>query len=177
MIEQPPESVVLIPVPPATDLLRPYHSHFNPSAPAGTVEHITLLYPFLPPSQIDDRVLARLRVVFSQVDAFSYVLRNTGWFEQGVLYLAPDPPDPFVELTNRLTTTFGVLPFEGRFPTVVPHLTIEQHGDIDTLQRVAAAITSRLPVAARAEEAWLMLGHIETGWTVHRRFPFAGTTR
>ena len=175
MLEQPTESVILIPVPETTDLLLPYRLRFDPAASAGVVEHITLLYPFLPPTQIDGAVLARLQAFFSGVHAFSFTFRSTGWFEQGVLYLAPDPPDPFIALTNRLSSAFDVQPFEGRFPTVVPHLTIAQHGDTDVLAHVATEITGHLPLRVRAEEAWLMLGHNDLGWTLHHRFPFGGS--
>jgi hypothetical protein len=72
-------------------------------------EHITLLYPFLHPAQIDGTVRAQLQAFFSHVDALPFVLRSTAWFEQGALYLAPDPPDPFIALTNRLSSAFGVL--------------------------------------------------------------------
>jgi hypothetical protein len=137
------------------------------------VEHITLLDPCLPPPQIDSAVLARLQTFFSGVHAFSFVLHTTGWFAEDVLYLAPDPPDPFVALTNRLSSMFGIPPFEGRFPTVVPHLTIAEHGPMDVLQQVAAAVAGHLPIQARAAEAWLMCGHNGAGWTLLARFPFA----
>jgi 2'-5' RNA ligase len=176
MVEQPAESVILIPVPETTDLLLPYRLRFDPSAGAGVVEHITLLYPFLPPPQIDDAVLGRLQAFFSGVSPFSFVLRSIGWFEQGVLYLAPDPPDPFIALTNRLSSMFNVLPFEGRFPTVVPHLTIAEHGATDALEHVAASVAGHLPITGRTAEAWLMLGHNDTGWTLHHRFHLSGSS-
>ena len=55
-----PESIILIPVPEATPLVHQYRLHYDPSAPAGVPEHLTLLYPFLTPDKIDGAVLSML---------------------------------------------------------------------------------------------------------------------
>ena len=173
MLDQAAESVLLIQVPEATAILRPYRLRFDPAATAGVPAHITLLYPFLPPSHIDAGVLAHLRALFSSTSSFSFALRTTAWFEQDILYLAPDPVGPFIELTNRLSRDCGVLPYAGRYPTVDPHLIVAQHGEINELQQVADALAGHLPIEALAHEAWLLIGHTQTGWVPHHCFPFA----
>ncbi len=167
-----PESVILIPVPEATPLVHRYRLHYDPSAPANVPEHLTLLYPFLPPDTISGAVLSTLRATFSVVSPFSFTLRQTAWFEQGVLYLAPDPMTPFIELTQRLSRLFNILPFEGRYPEPIPHLTIAHDGPQDALAEIAATISAQLPIEAIAQEAWLMIGHNKTGWVLHDRFTF-----
>jgi 2'-5' RNA ligase len=174
MFDQAAESVLLIPVPETTALLHPYRLRFDPEA-AGVIEHITLLYPFLSPSHIDGGVLAHLRALFSSISSFPFALRATAWFEPDILYLAPDPVEPFIELTNRLVREFGVLPYAGRYPTVDPHLTVARHGDISALQQVADVLAGHLPIKAHAHQAWLMTGHPQIGWLPHHCFPFAGT--
>lgn len=169
------ESVLLIPVPEAAPLVHQYRLRYDPSAPAGVPEHITVLYPFLAPDQIDAAVLAMLRAIFSAISPIPFTLRHTAWFEQGVLYLAPDPVAPLVALTHQLSDACGVLPFEGRYPEVIPHLTIAQHGPKDILSRIAADVAEHLPIDLVASEAWVMVGHNETGWVLRERFPFAGS--
>jgi hypothetical protein len=44
-----------------------------------------------------------------------------------------------------------------------------------TLQQIAATVTAHLPITARATEAWLMLGHNDTRWTLHHRYLLAGS--
>lgn len=169
------ESVLLIPVPEAAPSVHQHRLRYDPAAPAGVPEHITILYPFLAPAMLDDAVVARLRAIFSAVSPISCTLRRTAWFEQGVLYLAPEPEAPFVALTHQLSDACGVLPFEGQYPEVIPHLTIAQHGPKDILSRIAADLSEHLPIDVVASEAWVMVGHNETGWVLRERFPFAGS--
>jgi len=136
-----PESIILIPVPEATPLVYPYRLHYDPSAPANVPEHLTLLYPFLRPDKIDGAVLSMLRATFSAVSPFPFTLRRTAWFEQGVLYLAPEPATPFVTLTQHLSHMFNILPFGGLYAEPTPHLTIAQHGPKDILTEIATAIS------------------------------------
>ena len=89
-----PESVVFVPVPEATPLVHQYRLRYDPAASADVPEHITLLYPFLAPAQLDHAVLAKLRAVFVAIAPFPFALRSIAWFEQGILYLTPDPAAP-----------------------------------------------------------------------------------
>jgi len=168
-----PESILLVPVPKATPLVHQHRLCYDPAASANVPEHITLLYPFLVPDQLNDAVLATLRAFFNATSSFSFSLRSTAWFEQGVLYLTPDPAASFVDLTHRLSHAFGVLPYEGQYARVTPHLTIAHHGPSAALAQIAATLTGDLPIDAVAREAWVMVGHNETGWVLRHRFPFA----
>jgi hypothetical protein len=170
-----PESIILIPVLEAAPLVHRYRLQYDPSAPAHVPEHLTLLYPFLSPDTLDAAVLSTLRATLSTIAPFSFSLRHTAWFEQGVLYLAPDPAAPFSALTWRLSRLFNILPFEGRFPEPIPHLTVAHDGPKDALMEIATTIAAQLPIDAVAREAWLMIGHNETGWVRHERFPFERT--
>ncbi len=167
------ESVLLVPVPEAAPLVHQYRLRYDPAASANVPEHITLLYPFLASDQLDDAVVAKLRAVFKAASPFSFTLHCTAWFEQSILYLAPEPAAPFIDLTHRLSQAFGVLPYEGRYPEVNPHLTIAQHGPKDALIQIAADVAGNLPIDAVAREAWVMVGHNRTGWSLHERFSFA----
>ena len=50
---------------------------------------------------------------------------RTRWFGEDVLWLAPEPDQPFRALTTALHSAFPQCPpFGGIYPDVVPHLTI-----------------------------------------------------
>ena len=168
----PPESIILIPVPEATPIVHEYRLRYDPSTVANVPEHLTLLYPFLAPDKIDDDVISTLLATFSIVSPFPFTLSHTAWFEQGVLYLAPEPATPLLDLTWRLSRMFNILPFEGRYPDPIPHLTIAHSGPTDILTDIITDISAYLPLEAVAQEAWLMVGHNETSWTLRQRFPF-----
>ena len=61
----------------------------------------------------------------ASVPAFECTFAQTRWFGEDVLWLAPEPGQPFRALTTALHAAFPqYLPFGGIHPDVVPHLTI-----------------------------------------------------
>src|SRR5216684_9032244 len=59
--------VVLVPEPEA--VVKPFRDQYDPSAAAGVPAHITLLYPFKAPDEIDDITLGKLRSCFASFKA------------------------------------------------------------------------------------------------------------
>jgi hypothetical protein len=71
----------------------------------------------------------------------------------GTLWLPPDPPGPFREMTEALVARFPEhQPYGGMFARIVPHLTVAQ-ADLD---EAAAALEPRLPLRSRAASAVLL---------------------
>ena len=58
------------------------------SAARGVPAHITILFPFLPPDQVDE---AALRDLFARFPAFDFTLDRVERFEDGLVWLHPDP--------------------------------------------------------------------------------------
>jgi hypothetical protein len=56
----PVESALIIVVPEAERLVKPFRDRHDPSAKDGVPAHITLLYPFKPPAEINNSVLDKL---------------------------------------------------------------------------------------------------------------------
>jgi hypothetical protein len=54
------ESGLIIIVPEAEALVRPFRDRYDARAALGVPAHITVLYPFKPPDQIDDGMLDKL---------------------------------------------------------------------------------------------------------------------
>jgi 2'-5' RNA ligase len=152
------QSAVIIPVPEAEAVVERYRLEYDPVAVAGVPAHITLIVPWLPPDEIRPEDLAELADVLGSTTAFDFTLNRVSWFGRAVLWLAPDPVEPFVKLTGLLADRFGTPPYDDEFDEVVPHLTIAHASDGVELDSVAAKIAPALPIACRAAEVWVMCG-------------------
>ena len=152
------QSAVLIPVPEADSVVGRYRFEHDPVAVAGVPAHITLIVPWLPPDEITDEELAELEDELSGATAFDFEPTRIEWFGRRVLWVAPEPVDPFLKLTHRLADRFATPPWEGEFDEVVPHLTVAHASDGVELVPIAADIATRLPVRCRAEQVWVMVG-------------------
>jgi 2'-5' RNA ligase len=152
------QSAVLIPVPEADSVVGRWRHEHDPVAAAGVPAHITLVVPWLPPDEISPADLAELEDELSEVKVFEFDLSDVGWFGRRVLWVAPEPAAPFLELTNRLAERFSTPPWEDEFDEVIPHLTVAHASDGVELVPIAADVVSRLPVHCRAEEVWVMVG-------------------
>jgi hypothetical protein len=60
------EAGLVVLVPEAEALVKPFRDRYDPSAAAGMPAHITLLYPFKPPDEIDEATLDDLRRCFTR---------------------------------------------------------------------------------------------------------------
>jgi 2'-5' RNA ligase len=123
----------------------------DPSAAQGVPAHVTLLHPFRPLAAVDAALRAAIVAVAARSAPFDVRFVRPGRFEQ-TLYLAPDPPGPFVALVRALAAAFPEHPpYGGRHADVRPHLTVAQ-GAAATLDAAAAALARALPrggIAAR----------------------------
>jgi len=59
------ESALVVLVPEAEAVVKPFRDQYDPSAAAGMPAHITLLYPFQVPDEVDQMTLDRLRDCFA----------------------------------------------------------------------------------------------------------------
>jgi len=174
------ESALVVLVPEAEALVGTLRDRYDPSAAAGAPAHITLLYPFKHPGRIGRADLGRLTRCASRVEPFDFSLAVTRRFP-GVLYLAPEPDDGFCRLTTEIWTRYPQTPpYGGKYPAIVPHLTIAQVGDEQTLDAVAAELlgssTGKLPIACRASE--MALFDTTSGrWQVRRTFKLGKSGR
>jgi 2'-5' RNA ligase len=175
----PLESVVLIPALEAHSLVGELREQFDPSARAGIPAHLTILFPFVPPDELTEQQEDDLKNVLDRVAGFDYSLSEVGEFEQGVVYLAPEPEEPFARLTREVSQHFGLLPFGGAHgDKPVPHLTVAVNQSAARRRQLGRQLSEGLPIHCRASEAWLMVGSNATRWQVARRLPLqAGVDR
>jgi 2'-5' RNA ligase len=111
----------------------------------GVPPHVTLLVPAPPDADAAAEALASFEafdVAFARLERFP-----------GVLWLAPEPGEPFVGMTQALMQRFpDHMPYDGDFEEIMPHLTVAQGGDLDVAD---AAVRPLLPLKSRASSVVL----------------------
>jgi 2'-5' RNA ligase len=155
------ESTLVILVPQTEALVQSFRDRYDPAAKSGMPAHITLLYPFKSPNEIDGRVLDTLCHCFSRFPPFKFSLAKINQFPGETLFLAPEPEEPFRQLTLAIWRCYPQTPpYRGRYSTVVPHLTVADHMGDQELAEVARefeqAAQGRLPLQGHAAEVTLM---------------------
>jgi 2'-5' RNA ligase len=123
------ESALVALVPEAERLIGACRLAHDPSAALGVPAHVTVLYPFKTPEAISSNDLAALQALFAAQPAFDMTLAELRQFP-GVLYLAPEPAEPFAVLTSVVVARYPDWPpYGGAFAEVIPHLTLAQVDD------------------------------------------------
>jgi 2'-5' RNA ligase len=172
---QPTESAVLVLVPEAESVVADYRADLDAAAGLGVPAHVTVLYPFVPPERVDDAVMSALQRAVRSVAAFDVTFARLRWFDRSVLWLAPQPAEPFLALTAAVRRAFpGYEPYGGEIADVVPHLTIGLDQADSVLESASRAIEPSLPVTARISAAVLMQGSLQPGsWRVVADLPLS----
>jgi 2'-5' RNA ligase superfamily len=168
------ESTLAILVPEAEGLVRPFRDRYDPSAKTGMPAHVTLLYPFRSPNEIDGAVLDDLFHCFCHFMPFEFCLTTIRRFPGEVLYLVPEPEEPFRQLTLAIWRCYPETPpYGGRYSTVVPHLTAahlvgeERFGEV--ARKFEQAAQGCLPIRTEAAEVTLMDSR-SGRWKINTKF-------
>lgn len=130
-----------IPFPDLAELVDEWRERTCTSKPShGAPPHVSLLIPA--PADVDGA--AEALAGFSRFDV---TFERFGRFEEA-LWLAPDPAEPFVAMTEALVQRFpSHPPYEGLFEEITPHLTVAQGDDLNAAQ---ASIADGLPMRTHA---------------------------
>jgi 2'-5' RNA ligase len=163
-------SALVVPMPDLGPALSAVRRGHDPSARGGMPAHVTLLFPFLPVEDLSTAVEATLARVVGSHPAFPFRLATVGRFP-AVLYLAPDPAEPFIDLVRALVAEWPLRPpYGGRFRDVVPHVTVAQGRVSDRLVRL---VERELPVLGRASHVDLMVEDRARRWHLRKSFDLA----
>lgn len=153
--------------------IRRLRDRMDPSAAQGVPAHVTLLYPFVPPAELNDGVRAELGRIIATEAVFPFVLRRVErWLK--VVYLAPEPTEPFSRLITALAAAYPQYPPYGGAHAVadlVPHLTVAASDRSDYLDAAAHALPGLLPVRDVCREAWLIAHDASARWRTVWRLP------
>lgn len=139
----------------------------------GMTPHVTLVVPFVPAAGIHEGIEKRLRSLFRRFEGFDYHLRRFEYFENGVLWLDPEPPRPFVDLVSAIAEEFPEHPpYEGVHEEVIPHVTVAESNDQRLLEQIRSEVEPRLPIRCRAEKAMLVVRGSDLRWRPRSPFRF-----
>jgi 2'-5' RNA ligase len=170
------ESALIVPVPEAEPYVQRHRFRHDSVALQGVPAHITVLYPFMTPDDIADSVTDAVREVLEHFPEFSFRLTRLGQFPEGATYLAPEPAEPFVDLTKAITERFpAYLPYGGAYADLIPHLTVAQSPDAPATE--LTEINRHLPIECVARETWLMAEDEDDRWRTRSRFTLARSAR
>ena len=123
------QSALFVVVAEAEPWVRALRAQYDPIAQLGVPAHVSVLFPFMPRDDLTGAVLKRLRAIFREFSAFTFMLERIARFPQ-TTYLAPEPPEPFAAMTAALVREFpDYPPYGGRFAQVIPHLTVADQSE------------------------------------------------
>jgi hypothetical protein len=167
----PIESGIIVPIPEAEALVGHLRWLHDPQARYGVPAHITLLYPFAPPSSAGDATAA-LQELFGQIPTFEFSFVEVRRFPE-TAYLHPEPSTTFLQITEMLARQWPQFPpYSGVFSTLIPDLTVASHAATEVLDSVDVGLVSHLPIHCRAREAWLMCSDEHGIWSRREVFRF-----
>lgn len=171
--ELPWESAVVVRVPALDEQITNLRGRFGlPRKPNGIAPHVTLIVPFLTRQTLaEEDALAALGELCAAVAPFDVTFARTARFPH-VLYLAPEPAEPFIALTHALMARWPQLkPYAGSEKQVTPHLTVTTSRPPKVFHQVDEALRPLLPIRAQVEAAQLYLFDGRR-WTEHEQLPF-----
>ena len=145
-------------------LVAPFAGLVEPvGVPQDLPPHVTVLYPAPDDVEAVAQVLApfeSFEVSFTRLDRFP-----------GVLWLAPEPAEPFVALTEAMVARFPDFPsYGGTYSSIVPHLTVAE----SLLDETAILVEPLLPLASRVESVVLYTSVDSVQWAEHATFDLGG---
>ena len=164
---------MLVEVSPAKSVVGEWRRRHTYDAPLGIPPHVTLLFPWVPAGELTDEVQQRLAQVLGEAEGFDVSFARTARFPD-VLYLEPQPSEPFTALTEAIVAEWPEHPpYEGEHESVIPHLTVAESEDERLLERIVADVEPQLPIELRVREAQLYVEDASGHWHQRRRFPLA----
>jgi hypothetical protein len=81
------QTAVLVLVPEAEPLVSRHRRQLDPAASLGVPAHVTVLYPFVDPSEVSEALIERLAAALRRTPAFDCVFETCEWFDEDVLWL------------------------------------------------------------------------------------------
>lgn len=160
------KSAVIVPVPETDDLVASHRRTLSRNVTASIPAHVTVLYPFVPPSRICAGTIDGIEAALAGIAPFDCVFSQVKWFGDEVVWLEPEPDEHFRTLTRAVCERFPAhQPYAGEHPDTVPHLTVmdSRTGDPEGKRKAAANLATVLPVHARIERVRLVAGDDERG--------------
>ncbi len=164
-----PASAVVVRVPLPAVLAR-LRRRWDWAASVGAPPHVTVLYPFLPARSLDAGVRQALCEVAAGQQPFDVQFTRVGRFPS-VVYLVPEPAEPFTGLTAAVVARYPDFPpYEGAFTEVVPHLTITE-AEVAPWHAIVDRTVVALPFTHRVAALEVLIEGGDGRWNRRWRIP------
>ncbi len=171
-----PETALLVATSEAEELLVGWRRrHLADTVRRGIPAHVTVLYPFVPPSELTAELDASLRSLYATLDRFEFALTTVESFP-GHVWCAPEPSAAFLALIEATRARFPDYPLYGDpklDPT--PHCTVGAADEPEALARmlaeVRAGLSPSLPVRCHADAVLLYRERDDGSWVEHASYP------
>ena len=145
----------------------------------GVPPHVTILSPFLAVDHLDRRVSAVVGEIVASAPAFEVELTSVRRWPPsddgpGVVWLAPEPAEPFVALTRAIWAAYPEYPPYGREDDELDaHLTIaiDDPSRFDAAEAEARAL---VPFRRRVITVALLVEGPDGRWRTRRHFALGG---
>jgi 2'-5' RNA ligase len=161
-------------VPEAEPVVGSFRELYDPSARRGLGAHITLIYPFIDSELLAPGVLTRLRDVVADIPAPMFRLSEVRTFPS-VVWLAPEPAKPIVQIASALERAFPDHPKGGgAFPDFVPHLSVARHVQHEkpaVINELNARLDDHGPIYGWCESVSLLVSE-NRRWRELAQYPF-----
>jgi hypothetical protein len=96
------KSAIVIPFLELDDVVDSWRRLLDPAQVRGIPAHVTVLFPFVDPTDLSTEILNALETHFSRARSFNVAFHSTAWFEDRVVYLEPKPEQQFRTMTKQL---------------------------------------------------------------------------
>ena len=156
----PVESALVVLIPEAESLVEIFRKRYDSAAAVSVPAHVTILYPFKSPDELTNDITTTLRELFLKLPSFTASFFKLQRFRDAI-YLAPEPAEPFRQLTQALIKVFpDTPPYGGAFKEIIPHLTVAEVSDLQQMDKITAdfheAAKDKLPIYTRVDTVSLM---------------------
>jgi hypothetical protein len=149
------------------------------NARLGVPPHVTILSPFIAIDQLNRRVSATVGEIVGRTKAFDVdVVAVRRWppsdFGPGVVWLEPEPAEPFVGLTRAIWAAYPDCPPYGREDDdLQAHITIAVD-DPTRFDAVETEAARSVPFQRRVTTVSLLAEGPDGRWRTRRRFALGG---
>ncbi|WP_109125909.1 2'-5' RNA ligase family protein [Dyella sp. C11] len=160
-------------VPEAEPIVGSFRDQYDPSARRGLGAHITLIYPFIDSELLTQGVLQRVRDTVADLPAPMFRLASVDTFPS-VVWLAPEPAKPIVQIANALERAFPDHPKGGgAFPDYVPHLSVARQlkDKAAVINELQARLAAHGPIYGWCESMALLVSD-NRRWRQMAEYPF-----
>ncbi len=174
----PPTSAIIIEIPQAEDYISHWRNLHDPTTKWGVPAHITLLFPFIVPTELTEADKTLLGEVVATVEPFSIELDSLGEFP-GVLWLNPNPVHRIVRFTHVLWEAFPQAPpYGGAFDKIHPHvtvaMTVDEESHAELRAEINAELAPNLPIIVPVTHVTLSIPEENGAWRRSRFYPLKG---